>query len=71
MFLGIITGTFMFAAYFLMDMYVAFIDPTFYIEVFKQNEMYFIMFSFMIGIVVAVMYIWYYNKGIKRGRVVV
>ena len=70
-FLGILTGVFMFAAYFLIDMYIVFVDYDFYYTTFKANEMYFIMFSFAVGIMGSIMYIWYYNRGIKRGRTVV
>jgi len=71
LFLGIITGVFMFAAYFLINMYIAYVDYDFYHSAYKENEMYFIMLSFIIGIMCSTIYLWYYNKGIKRGRKVV
>ena len=70
-FLGILTGVFMFAAYFLIDMYIVYVDYDFYHTVFKANELYFILFSFAVGIIFSIIYISYYNRGVRRGRRVV
>lgn len=68
LYLGIITGTFMFASYFLLDMYFASVYPEIYETWFGSNQLYFFIFVFLIGILAAQIYFWYYNKGLRKVR---
>ena len=60
-FFGLLTGAFMFGAYFFMDMgaYTLYGEDNFLVS----NRMFFIMFSFFIGAVLAQFYIWFYKRG--------
>jgi uncharacterized membrane protein YeaQ/YmgE (transglycosylase-associated protein family) len=71
LYLGIITGAFMFAAYFLLDMFISGQYPDIYETWFGSNQSYFFMFAFLVGIIGAQIYIWYYNKGLKKVRKIV
>ena len=66
LFLGIITGTFMFAAYFLLDMLLAGSYPEVYHSWFGENQMYYYMFAFLVGIIGVQIFFWYYNRGVRR-----
>ena len=64
-FYGIITGISMFAAYFLIDLYLATYDPEFHV-IAVANQMYYLIGTFLVGIFVAQIYFWYYRRGLKQ-----
>lgn len=65
-FYGFITGAFMFGAYFFLDMgfYSLYGDRSFI----ENNTLFFIMLSFLIGVVTAQFYIWFYKRGFRTRR---
>lgn len=64
LFYGILTGVAMFAAYFLIDVYLSAYDPALHV-IMMENQMYYLMGTFFIGVMVAQLYFWWYKKGLK------
>ena len=61
---GIITGIFMFGAYFLLDMLFAIMYDG---QVpFKENLLFYFMMTFVLGFIAAQIFLWKYKKTVRK-----